>query len=69
MCIRDRRYSDPPALSRKEYAGFTALREWARQFYPDGGAAADDYIRIHRSELEELRRAASRDGSPTAARS
>ena len=34
------RYSDPPALSRKEFQGFTALREWARQFYPDGGPAA-----------------------------
>ncbi|MCK8255719.1 hypothetical protein LW972_17965, partial [Erwinia amylovora] len=30
------RYSDPPALSRKEFAGFTALRRWAEQFYPDG---------------------------------
>ncbi|MBF6135562.1 Rieske (2Fe-2S) protein [Nocardia otitidiscaviarum] len=28
------RYSDPPALSRKEFQGFTALREWAVQFYP-----------------------------------
>ncbi|MEV0358648.1 Rieske 2Fe-2S domain-containing protein [Nocardia sp. NPDC050697] len=28
------RYSDPPALSRKEYSGFTALRAWAQQFYP-----------------------------------
>ncbi|MDY6809671.1 MAG: 2Fe-2S ferredoxin, partial [Actinomycetota bacterium] len=30
------RYSDPPALSRKEHQGFTALRAWATQFYPDG---------------------------------
>ena len=37
------RYSDPPALSRKEYQGFTALREWARQFYPDGGPSADPH--------------------------
>jgi 3-ketosteroid 9alpha-monooxygenase subunit A len=29
------RYSDPPALSRKEFEGFRALREWAVQFYPD----------------------------------
>ena len=29
------RYSDPPALSRKEFDGFTALRRWAGQFYPD----------------------------------
>ncbi|WP_280510116.1 Rieske 2Fe-2S domain-containing protein [Nocardia farcinica] len=28
------RYSDPPALARAEYAGFKALRTWARQFYP-----------------------------------
>ncbi|WP_306362244.1 Rieske 2Fe-2S domain-containing protein [Nocardia sp. CC227C] len=28
------RYSDPPALSRSEFRGFTALREWAVQFYP-----------------------------------
>ncbi|MEV0768805.1 Rieske 2Fe-2S domain-containing protein [Nocardia salmonicida] len=33
------RYSDPPALSRKEFDGFTALRAWAAQFYPDNGAA------------------------------
>lgn len=37
------RYSDPPALSSSEFEGFTAIREWARQFYPDGrgGSAAD----------------------------
>ncbi|PHV66606.1 Rieske 2Fe-2S domain-containing protein [Williamsia muralis] len=29
------RYSDPPALSRKEFEGFRALRAWAAQFYPD----------------------------------
>lgn len=29
------RYTDPPALSRRELKGFTALREWAVQFYPD----------------------------------
>ncbi|MBD0323395.1 MAG: Rieske 2Fe-2S domain-containing protein [Aldersonia sp.] len=29
------RYSDPPALSRAEYDGFTKLRTWATQFYPD----------------------------------
>ncbi|WP_099021179.1 Rieske 2Fe-2S domain-containing protein [Mycolicibacterium palauense] len=35
------RYSDPPALTGGEYEGFTAIRTWARQFYPDqrpGGA-------------------------------
>jgi len=30
------RYSDPPALANSEYRGFTALRTWATQFYPDG---------------------------------
>lgn len=28
------RYADPAALSRGEYPGFTALRKWAQQFYP-----------------------------------
>ncbi|HEY9315679.1 Rieske 2Fe-2S domain-containing protein [Williamsia sp.] len=31
------RYSDPPALSRGEYEGFTQLRQWATQFYPSKG--------------------------------
>ncbi len=37
------RYSDPPALSSAEFEGFTAIRTWAMQFYPDGrgGSAAD----------------------------
>lgn len=36
------RYSDPPALAGSEYEGFTAIRKWATQFYPDGpgGTAA-----------------------------
>jgi len=36
------RYSDPPALAQSEYQGFTAIRQWALQFYPDGkgGSAA-----------------------------
>lgn len=29
------KYADPAALSRGEYPGFTALRSWAEQFYPD----------------------------------
>ena len=29
------RYSDPPALSGSEAKGFTALRSWAKQFYPE----------------------------------
>ncbi len=39
------RYSDPPALSSAESAGFTAIRNWAKQFYPDGigGSAAEVY--------------------------
>ncbi|AKS36008.1 Rieske 2Fe-2S domain-containing protein [Mycolicibacterium goodii] len=37
------RYSDPPALTTAEYDGFTAIRKWAMQFYPDlrGGSAAE----------------------------
>jgi hypothetical protein len=37
------RYSDPPALASSEMAGFTAIREWAKKFYPDGkgGSAAE----------------------------
>lgn len=39
------RYSDPPALASGELKGFTAIRQWAKQFYPDGvgGSAADVY--------------------------
>ena len=39
------RYSDPPALSQREFEGFTAIRKWAKQFYPDGlgGSAAEVY--------------------------
>ncbi|MDP9168495.1 MAG: 2Fe-2S ferredoxin, partial [Actinomycetota bacterium] len=37
------RYSDPPALASSEQRGFTAIRTWAKQFYPDGrgGSAAE----------------------------
>jgi nitrite reductase/ring-hydroxylating ferredoxin subunit len=37
------RYSDPPALANAEQEGFTAIRKWALQFYPDGlgGSAAE----------------------------
>jgi phenylpropionate dioxygenase-like ring-hydroxylating dioxygenase large terminal subunit len=43
------RYSDPPALATAEYEGFTALRKWAKQFYPDGvgGSAAEVYAAMH----------------------
>ena len=32
-------------VAADEYEGFTAIRKWARQFYPDGigGSAADVY--------------------------
>jgi 3-ketosteroid 9alpha-monooxygenase subunit A len=42
---RHQRYSDPPALATAEYEGFTAIRTWAKQFYPDGigGSAAEVY--------------------------
>jgi 3-ketosteroid 9alpha-monooxygenase subunit A len=44
------RYSDPPALASSEYQGFTAIRNWAKQFYPDGigGSAADVYAAIEK---------------------
>ncbi|EYT62852.1 2Fe-2S ferredoxin [Dietzia sp. UCD-THP] len=32
---RHQKYSDPAALAPGEYEGFTALRTWATQFYPD----------------------------------
>ncbi len=31
---RHQRYSDPPALATAEHEGFTAIRTWAKQFYP-----------------------------------
>ncbi|TPG33115.1 Rieske 2Fe-2S domain-containing protein [Mycolicibacterium hodleri] len=34
------RYSDPPALASSEQQGFTAIRAWAMQFYPDGGGGS-----------------------------
>ena len=44
------RYSDPPALASGELEGFTAIREWAKQFYPDGvgGSAADVYAALEK---------------------
>ncbi len=46
------RYSDPPALAGAEQQGFTAIRNWAKQFYPDGigGSAADVYAQKGRTE-------------------
>lgn len=35
------RYSDRPALAPSENEGFTALRKWAAQFYPEQSAARD----------------------------
>ncbi|MBV9090197.1 MAG: Rieske 2Fe-2S domain-containing protein [Mycobacteriaceae bacterium] len=34
------RYADPPALATAENAGFTAIRSWAKQFYPCGGPSS-----------------------------
>jgi nitrite reductase/ring-hydroxylating ferredoxin subunit len=44
------RYSDPPALTGAEFSGFTAIREWAKQFYPDGigGSAAEVYAALEK---------------------
>jgi phenylpropionate dioxygenase-like ring-hydroxylating dioxygenase large terminal subunit len=46
------RYSDPPALVGAEQQGFTAIRNWARQFYPDGigGSAAEVFAQKGRTE-------------------
>jgi hypothetical protein len=45
------RYSDPPALATAEYEGFTAIRKWAMQFYPDGrGGSAADLARIRKAD-------------------
>jgi len=45
------RYSDPPALATAEYEGFTAIRRWAMQFYPDGlGGSAADLARIRKAD-------------------
>jgi hypothetical protein len=38
---RHQRYSDPPALATDEYEGFTAIRKWAKQFYPDAFATQE----------------------------
>ncbi|WHU47319.1 Rieske 2Fe-2S domain-containing protein [Gordonia sp. L191] len=48
------RYSDPPALSRKEFAGFTALRRWAEQFYPDGEHLGTDPRTPHSGAIVPL---------------
>lgn len=44
------RYSDPPALATAEVEGFTTVRKWAKQFYPDGvgGSAAEVYAAAQR---------------------
>lgn len=48
------RYSDPPALAGTEVQGFTAIREWARQFYPDGiGGSAADVAAAHQAALQK----------------
>lgn len=47
------RYSDPPALATAEYEGFTALRKWAAQFYPDSrdGSAAENAAALESTRL------------------
>lgn len=48
---RHQRYSDPPALATAEFEGFTAIRKWAMQFYPDGrGGSAADLARIEKAD-------------------
>jgi nitrite reductase/ring-hydroxylating ferredoxin subunit len=48
------RYSDPPALSMSEYEGFTAIRKWAMQFYPDGrGGNAADLIPVQERAIDQ----------------
>ena len=49
---KHQRYSDPPALASSEQLGFTAIRNWAKQFYPDGvgGSAAEVYAQRGRTE-------------------
>ncbi|MCV7432368.1 Rieske 2Fe-2S domain-containing protein [Mycolicibacterium bacteremicum] len=48
---RHQRYSDPPALATTEFEGFTAIRKWAMQFYPDGrGGSAADLARIEKAD-------------------
>lgn len=44
------RYCDPPALTGDEFSGFTAIRQWAKQFYPDGigGSAAEVYAALEK---------------------
>lgn len=37
------RYADPAALARGEYPGFTALRAWAQQFYPEETGAVRSF--------------------------
>ncbi|CAN5421217.1 Rieske 2Fe-2S domain-containing protein [soil metagenome] len=37
------KYASPAALSRGEYPGFTALRKWAEQFYPDNTGAVSPH--------------------------
>ena len=38
---RHQRYSDPPALATDEYEGFTAIRKWAKQFYPEASVSQE----------------------------
>ena len=49
------RFSDPPALAGSEHAGFTAIRNWAKQFYPRR------YRRQRRRRVRSAERLDSRD--------
>ncbi len=69
------RYSDPPALASAEQQGFTAIRKWAKQFYPDGigGSAAELQSHPRKAEPNEPNRQADprvpgRDGQRRHAR-
>ena len=50
------RYSDPPALANGGVQGFTAIRKWANQFYPDGCGGSAAAVRPRRPERQQNER-------------
>lgn len=54
------RYSDPPALSSSEFEGFTAIRNWAKQFYPDGRGGSTAELRSTATEPADTATIANR---------
>ena len=46
------RYTDPPGLATAEYQGFTALRNWAKQYYPDGIGSADGHAAAQKGRTQ-----------------